>query len=98
KLLVNDSGVDESLVRTVTAILSAEQRYVPAQQEYAGKITLFWARDAKTDFEDNRFGWGRLAAGGFEVHVVPGNHTSMREEPNVNVLAQKLKCCLDGAR
>jgi amino acid adenylation domain-containing protein len=98
RLLVNDSGVDESLVRTVTAILSAEQQYVPAQQEYPGKITFFWARDAKTSFEDNRLAWRRIAAGGFEVHVVPGNHTSMREEPNVNLLAQELKCCLDGAR
>jgi len=98
RLLVNDSGVDESLVRTVTAILSAEQQYVPAQQEYPGKITFFWARDAKTSFEDNRLAWRRIAAGGFDVHVVPGNHTSMREEPNVNLLAQELKRCLDGAR
>jgi amino acid adenylation domain-containing protein len=97
KVLANDSGVDESLVRTVTAILSAEEAYVPAQN-YRGKITFFWAREAKRDFEDNRLGWRRVAAGGFDVHVVPGNHTSMREEPNVKVLAQELKCCLDGAR
>jgi aspartate racemase len=97
KVLANDSGVDESLVRTVTAILSAEERYMPVQN-YRGKITFFWAREAKRDFEDNRLGWRRVAAGGFDVHVVPGNHTSMREEPNVKVLAQELKCCLDGAR
>jgi aspartate racemase len=97
KVLANDSGVDESLVRTVTAILSAEERYMPAQN-YRGKITFFWAREAKRDFEDNRLGWRRVAAGGFDVRVVPGNHTSMREEPNVKVLAQELKCCLEGAR
>jgi thioesterase domain-containing protein len=84
-------------VRTVTAILSAEERYMPAQN-YRGKITFFWAREAKRDFEDNRLGWRRVAAGGFDVRVVPGNHTSMREEPNVKVLAQELKCCLEGAR
>jgi amino acid adenylation domain-containing protein len=97
KVLANDSGVDESLVRTVTAILSAEERYMPVQN-YRGKITFFWAREAKRDFEDNRLGWRRVAAGGFDVHVGPGNHTSMREEPNVKVLAQELKSCLDGAR
>jgi thioesterase domain-containing protein len=96
KLLANDSGVDEPLVRTVAAIISAEQQYVP-QQEYSGKITLFWARDAKSDFEDNRLGWRRLAAGGFELHVVPGTHTSMREEPHVAELAQTLWPCLEKA-
>jgi len=90
KLLVKDSGVDASLVRTVLAILSAEERYLPAQN-YPGKITLFWARDAPQDFEDNRLGWGRLAAGGLDLHVVPGTHTSMREEPLVAELVKKLK-------
>ena len=90
KVLANDSGVDESLVRTVTAILSAEEAYVPAQN-YRGKITFFWAREAKRDFEDNRLGWSRLAAGGFDLHEVDGTHTSMREEPHVADLVEKLK-------
>ena len=97
KLVMNKSGVDESLVRTVTAILSAEERYRPAHQKYPGKITLFWARDAQQDFEDNRLGWARLATGGLEVHVVPGTHTSMREEPHVAELVQKLKPYIQNA-
>lgn len=95
KLLARDSGVDDSLVRTVAAILSAEEEYAPAQQEYPGKITFFWARDAVPDVEDNRPGWRRMAAGGFDLHVVPGTHTTMREEPFVAELAEKLKACLD---
>jgi amino acid adenylation domain-containing protein len=98
KLLTNGSGVDESLVRTVAAILSAEERYAPARQEYPGKITLFWARDATPGFDDNRPGWRRMAAGGFDLHIVPGTHTSMREEPHVAELAKKLKSCLDQAQ
>jgi len=97
KLLVKDSGVDESLVRTVAAILSAEERYVPARREYPGKITLFWARDAKPNFQDNRLGWRRMAAGGLDLQVVPGTHTSMREEPYVAELVEKLKPCLANA-
>ncbi len=97
KLLMKDSGVDESLVRTVMAIMAAEEQYVPLRRVYPGKITLFWARDAKRDFEDNRLAWRKLAAGGFEVHVVPGTHTSMREEPHVAELVAKLKDCLEGA-
>jgi amino acid adenylation domain-containing protein len=94
KLLVKDSGVDESLVRTVMAIMVAEEQYVPAHRVYPGKITLFWARDAKRDFEDNRLAWRKLAGAGFDVHVVPGTHTSMREEPHVAELAAKLKAVL----
>jgi thioesterase domain-containing protein/acyl carrier protein len=94
KLLARHSGVDESLVRTVAAILSAEEQYVPARQEYPGKISLFWARDAAPDVDDNRLGWRRMAAGGFDLHVVPGTHTTMREEPYVAELAAKLKSCL----
>jgi thioesterase domain-containing protein/acyl carrier protein len=98
KLLVKDSGVDESLVRTVMAIMAAEEEYVPSRRVYPGKITLFRARDAKRDFEDNRLAWRKLAAGGFEVHIVPGTHTSMREEPHVAELVAKLKDCLEEAR
>ena len=98
KLLAKDSSVDEPLVRTVTAILSAEERYVPARGEYSGRITLFWARDAESTFEDNRLAWRRLAAGGFDLHVVPGTHTSMREEPNVASLARELTRCLNEAQ
>ncbi|MEN3329448.1 MAG: hypothetical protein V7638_4255, partial [Acidobacteriota bacterium] len=90
KLLAEDSGVDKSLVRTVLAIMAAGDEYVPARGVYPGKITFFMARDAKRDFEDNRLAWRKLAAG-FEVHVVPGTHTSMREEPHVAELAAMLK-------
>jgi aspartate racemase len=95
KLLARDSGVDESLVRTVAAILSAEEQYVPARQEYPGKITFFWARDAAPEVDDNRLGWRRMATGGFDLHVVPGTHTTMREEPYVAELAAKLKANLE---
>ncbi len=91
KVLEGHREVDESLVRTVRAILDAEQDYALVQKVYPGKITFFWAQDAVRDFEDNRLGWRRIAAGGFDMHVVPGTHTSMREEPCVAELVEKLK-------
>jgi thioesterase domain-containing protein len=91
KVLERHREVDESLVRTVRAILDAEQDYALAQRVYPGKITYFWAQDAVRDFEDNRLGWRRIAAGGFDMHVVPGTHTSMREEPLVAHLVQRLR-------
>jgi amino acid adenylation domain-containing protein len=95
KLLESRRDVDESLVRTVLAIMDAEQEYAPSQQIYPGKITYFWARDAERNFEDNRLAWRRVAQGGFEIHQIPGSHTTIREEPNVAVLVEKLRPCLD---
>jgi thioesterase domain-containing protein len=82
-------------LRTVLAILDAEKDYVPRGKIYPGKITLFLAADAEADAEDNRLGWEKLAAGGLEVHSVPGTHISIREEPHVAVLAEKLRRCLE---
>jgi thioesterase domain-containing protein len=93
--LVADSRDDEALVRTVLAILDAEKDYVPRGKIYPGKITLFWAADAEADSEDNRLGWQGLTTGGLEVHEVPGTHISIREEPHVAVVAEKLRRCLE---
>ena len=87
---------DEALVQTVAAILEAEQNYVPRNTSYPGKVTLFWAEDAPRDFEDNRLAWQKLAAS-CEIHIVPGTHTKMREEPHVQKLVEKLKPCLEKA-
>jgi len=41
-------------------------------------------------------GWGRHART-VDVHEVPGNHTTMVLEPNVKVLAARLRSTLDAA-
>ena len=35
-----------------------------------------------------------MAAEGLEVHLVPGNHKTLFEEPHVRGLAEKLRFCL----
>ena len=80
----------DPLIRTVLANLQAEVNYRPARKDYPGKITYFWARDAEVDFQDNRTAWRRLAAS-FELHAVPGDHGTMREEPNIAALVEKLR-------
>jgi len=42
--------------------------------------------------------WGEVAGGGVEVHVVPGGGEDIFREPNVSVLAQRLRTCLEKAR
>jgi amino acid adenylation domain-containing protein len=89
---------DDALIKTVFGIYRAGEAYQPVGKIYSGKITFFWAEDDEADFEDNRLGWRRLAAGGLEVHSVPGTHGSMREEPNIATLVAELRPSLDRAR
>jgi aspartate racemase len=92
KILETRADKDDPLIKTVFGIIEASQTYLPAKS-YPGQITFFWAQDAERDFEDNRTGWRRLA-GGFELHTIPGDHGTMREEPNIAVLVEKLKLAL----
>jgi thioesterase domain-containing protein/acyl carrier protein len=75
------------------ACVQAERNYVP--QIYPGRITFFWAGETPIlAYHDTRLGWSEVAAGGLEVHVVPGDHGSMRREPHVKTLGGKLAACL----
>lgn len=65
--------------------------------KYPGKITLFRVKeqysyyDDKPDFVDM---WKNIAGSGFDVEDIPGDHFSCMEEPNVAVLAEKIKKAL----
>jgi thioesterase domain-containing protein len=81
--------------------LVAEAHYRP--QAWSGSGTLFRARTESavslwTAFEvDEAHGWGRYLAEGVRVELCPGNHQTMCEEPNVRVLAAKLRAAIDDA-
>ena len=78
---------------------------------YPGRVTLFKASEAAprsiSDLatrtpaagpsSDPTLGWSRWAAGGVDVHVVPGNHANMVYKPHVAVLAEKLSACVKQA-
>jgi len=78
----------------------AFHRYEP--QTYSGKIVLYqsseWPQGSYFDFA---LGWTDLVRGGIDFHRIPGNHPSMFTEPNVNLVAARLKnylslSCHDG--
>ncbi len=81
--------------------LVAESNYRPVVQPLSG--TLFRAREETAVSlwsgvkVDSEHGWGRLLLGGVVVQVCPGNHTTMCDEPNVRVLASRLRAALDAA-
>jgi thioesterase domain-containing protein/acyl carrier protein len=65
---------------------------------YSGRVTLFRAAIRSAgEGDDPLFGWGHLAAGGVDVHDVPGSHVTMLNEPHVDRLAEKLSACLAAA-
>lgn len=61
---------------------------------YPDRVTLFRAID-NIGFIDPDLGWSELAPGGLEIHDVPGHTFSMLEEPHIQVLAEKLRDCID---
>jgi aspartate racemase len=64
---------------------------------YPERVTLFRAIE-NIGFLDPDLGWRELAPGGLEIYDVPGNTVSMLQEPHVQVLAEKLRDCLDKAQ
>jgi aspartate racemase len=63
---------------------------------YPGRLTLFRARmQPFLSSHDPEKGWGKLAGGGLDIRVIPGNHLGMLQEPHVRVLAAQLRACLD---
>jgi amino acid adenylation domain-containing protein len=67
--------------------------YVP--KVYPGRLTLFRAQKESLKYLDTEeCGWGDLAAGGVEVHKVPGYPNNQDFKPRVRVLAGKLEACL----
>jgi surfactin family lipopeptide synthetase A len=61
---------------------------------YPDRVTLFRAIE-NIGFIDPDLGWRELAPGGLEIQDVPGDTFSMLEEPHVQVLAEKLRDCID---
>jgi amino acid adenylation domain-containing protein len=72
--------------------------YLP--QVYPDRVTLFKAtekdvtRIVEVEVEPG-LGWTKLAAGGLDIHDIPGDHHGILKEPNVQLLAEKLKLSIE---
>ena len=89
------SRLSEAQRRLMESHLRAEKEYAP--QAYPGRVALFRAR-IQPLFGSHRpdLGWGKVAGGGVEVHVVPGDHLTLLREPQVQALAGRLSAVLAG--
>ncbi len=69
------------------ALLNAAAR-TATQRPFTGRICLFHRETMPSGrYLDPQLGWGDLAAGGIEVHPLPGDHFSMFREPGVTTMA-----------
>jgi aspartate racemase len=95
KIIVNINNDYRSQV--VSGLAEAKKNYVP--QLYNGQVALFFANEGgQTSFLFPKGGWGNILKGPVEVHIVPGDHTSFLEQPNIQILLEQLKICLEKAQ
>jgi thioesterase domain-containing protein len=81
------------LQRVKDANALAEASYVP--QYYPGHVIQLWCTEMPTrSYKDRRLAWSEVAGSGLEVHIIPGNHMTMLEEPHIVALSEKLRYCL----
>lgn len=62
---------------------------------FHGRIAVFRTqRQPRSRIRDAHLGWDKLAKGGVDIHIIPGDHDSVLKEPNVQGLAEALRKCL----
>jgi amino acid adenylation domain-containing protein len=82
-------------------VANSQIRYSPSDVRPV-RLALFKAREPHPEYDfsnaddsdlstaESTLGWGQFAAGQVAVYGVPGNHITMMNEPNVQVLAESL--------
>jgi thioesterase domain-containing protein len=74
--------------------MAATAAYQP--EPFEGRLTMLMCSEASfRAYQDLRLGWSSVARGGLEVHVIPGNHSTMEQEPNIQVLARCVRTSMD---
>jgi thioesterase domain-containing protein/acyl carrier protein len=108
-LLPPEAGIAQvrGLVQVFKANHEASARYV-SREVYPDRISLFraskvhpedFARDkSSVILKHPDWGWGQLSAGSVDLHIVPGDHITMMAQPHVQVLAQRLRTCIEKAQ
>ncbi len=72
------------------------QNYTP--HVYPGRLTFFKTTEQDAPHPDHLNGWSGLAALGVDLHRIHCAHLNIFSEPHVEVVAGRLKVCLDEAR
>ena len=107
-LLPPDAGIRlvQGLMQVYKASLKAHRAYLPSGMQQT-PITLF--RSSEVDvfesdteeltqrLQEHALGWNEFSST-VDVHVVPGNHMTMMQQPHVQLLAAQLRASLSLAQ
>ncbi len=92
-----DTYLDRAIRRVEEAHGEAVRQYRP--KAYPGRVTHFrHARPSARRYGDPTWGWGGLAGGGIEIWEIPGERPTVVDEPDVQLLAERLRACLEAAQ
>ncbi|MDC0711872.1 beta-ketoacyl synthase N-terminal-like domain-containing protein [Stigmatella sp. ncwal1] len=77
-------------------LIHVRETFAYEPKAYPHRVTLFSTDEVRSTRgrKDPLMGWDKLAAGGVDVHEVPGNHLSLLKAPHVQIFARKLSACL----
>jgi thioesterase domain-containing protein len=95
------TGLPSVRARARRAILEAMRQAARSYNPdiYPGDVTLLRATELPPGrARDPQLGWGKLAAGGVEVRLIPGYFAHTILEPSVRDLAEQLKACMSQAQ
>lgn len=85
--------LDHGRLRTMLQMV-----YVAAKsyrsKAYSGRVVLFRCAQRPSGHEDVNGRWTELMTGHFEAHEIPGTYWEILQEPNIVVLAHRLRLCL----
>jgi acyl transferase domain-containing protein/thioesterase domain-containing protein len=93
------SGLDLERAATLLELFKVHLRAMLSYRPrpYAGRIAFFRAAERRpSDPPHPETAWTALAEEGAEVYVVPGDHGTLYHPPHVDILAKRLRRCLDG--
>jgi thioesterase domain-containing protein len=92
---------DQIMTRIRTAMKTYTLRAYPNQIIFfeATESPVPWPKSKDyLSFRDDRSDWAKVATGGLEIYPIPGDHLTIFDEPCVQILAEKLRACLDRAQ
>lgn len=79
-----------------TASVYMPQAVYPNQITFFRSIEIDAVDDANSEMvEELGLGWNKFSAQPVDIHLVPGDHITMLNEPHVQVLAQQLTICIE---
>jgi amino acid adenylation domain-containing protein len=92
---LNLTPYDREQIQAFIPSILADQNY-GLQQAYPTPVALLFSHNQNNRLLF-RLAWKKLFTGKLEFYSVSGGHIGMLQEPHVQVLAEKLRYCLDNA-